>query len=104
MTNKEIEEIKQKLYEIQKTPGNEEQLKRIVAIAKRIGASIPPYLLNNEEIPTRNNINFVTSNIHIVLQTEMMFNACVSAKWSCFFAAFAAIAACISVILTVCLK
>jgi len=38
-------------------------------------------------------------NIYYVLQTEEMFNACVSAKWSCFWAAVAAIAACISVLL-----
>lgn len=38
-------------------------------------------------------------NIYYVLQTEAMFNACVSAKWSCFWAAIAAIASCISVLL-----
>lgn len=39
-------------------------------------------------------------NIHYTLQTEEMFNACVSAKWSCFYAAIAAIVACIGVFLT----
>jgi hypothetical protein len=39
-------------------------------------------------------------NIHYTLQTEEMFNACVSAKWSCVFAAIAAIAACIGIFLT----
>jgi hypothetical protein len=39
-------------------------------------------------------------NIHYTLQTEEMFNACVSAKLSCFFAAIAAIAACIGIFLT----
>ena len=43
-------------------------------------------------------------NIHYTLQTEEMFNACVFAKWSCFCAAVAAIVACISVILTLCLN
>lgn len=38
-------------------------------------------------------------NIYYVLQTEEMFNACVLAKWSCFWAAIAAIASCISVLL-----
>ena len=38
-------------------------------------------------------------DILYALQTEMMFNACVFAYRSCFWAAIAAIAACISVIL-----
>ena len=38
-------------------------------------------------------------NIIYALQTEMMFNACVFANRSCFWAAVAAIAACISVVL-----
>ena len=38
-------------------------------------------------------------NIYYALQTEEMFNACVSAKWSCFWAAVAAIAACIGAII-----
>jgi predicted TPR repeat methyltransferase len=38
-------------------------------------------------------------NVYYVLQTEEMFNACVLAKWSCFWAAIAAIASCISVLL-----
>lgn len=42
----------------------------------------------------------ISDNILYKLQTEMMFNACVSAKWSCLFAAVAAIAACISIGLT----
>jgi len=43
-------------------------------------------------------------NIDYTLQREMMFNACVSAKWSCLFAAVASIVACVSLILTMCLK
>ena len=42
----------------------------------------------------------ISDNILYKLQTEMMFNACVSAKWSCLCAAVAAIAACISIGLT----
>jgi hypothetical protein len=37
-------------------------------------------------------------DILYALQTEMMFNACVFAKWSCFLAAVAAIVACVSII------
>jgi hypothetical protein len=43
--------------------------------------------------------NELCHNIYCALQTEEMFNACVFAKWSCFCAAVAAIAACISVLL-----
>jgi hypothetical protein len=43
-------------------------------------------------------------NILYTLQTEMMLNACVFAKWSCICAAVAAIVACISIILTMCLN
>jgi hypothetical protein len=39
-------------------------------------------------------------NIDYTLQREMMFNACVSAKRSCFYAALAAIFAFISIVLT----
>jgi hypothetical protein len=100
MTNKEVKKTKQELCEIQAKPASEEQLNQIVDIARRVGASIPPYLLKaGEEITTKNNINTVASNIHVVLQTEMMFNTCIFAKHSCFWAAIAAIAACISVIL-----
>ncbi|MBN1391993.1 MAG: hypothetical protein JW947_04225 [Sedimentisphaerales bacterium] len=42
----------------------------------------------------------IHDNILYKLQTEEMFNACVFAKWSCLFAAVAAIVAFISVILT----
>ena len=39
-------------------------------------------------------------NMHYTLQTEEMFNACVFAKWSCFWAFLASTVACIGVILT----
>jgi hypothetical protein len=41
----------------------------------------------------------LSHSIYYSLHTEEMFNACVYAKWSCFWAAIAAIAACISVLL-----
>lgn len=43
-------------------------------------------------------------NILYALQTEMMFNACAFAKRSCFWAALAAIVACITVLLAMCLN
>ena len=42
----------------------------------------------------------ISDNINFKLQTEMMFNACISAKRSCRWAAIAAIAACIGTIIT----
>ncbi len=41
----------------------------------------------------------LSRNIYYALHTEEMFNACVSAKWSCFWAFIAALAGCISVLL-----
>lgn len=49
-------------------------------------------------------IGELLNNMHYTLQTEMMLNACISAKRSCFWAAVAAILACFSVILTMCLN
>ena len=43
-------------------------------------------------------------DILYALQTEMMFNACVFSSWSCFFAAVAAVVACLSIILGMCLN
>jgi len=114
MTNKEIEKIKQELYEIQRTSEKSKQLEPIEFLAKRIEAPIPPYL--HDKLTEL--INEIIRNIHIVLQTETMLNACVSAeqscelakqsstsaKWACIWAAVAAgasvlgaIAACIAV-------
>jgi hypothetical protein len=95
MKNKEIEKTKQDVYEIQKKPDSRQQLEPIQDVAKRIGA---PLLVPHSE-EQKHFINETIHNIHIVLQTEMMFNACIFAKRSCFWAAIAAIAACISVIL-----
>jgi hypothetical protein len=96
MTNKEIEKFKQELYEIQRISESPQQLEPIKALAKRIGAPIPHWLTERGQPEF---INEIIRHIHIVLQTEEMFNACVFAKWSCLFAAIAAIAACISIVL-----
>jgi hypothetical protein len=95
MTNKEIEKIKQEVYEIQKVTDSRQQLEPIKAVAERIGARLPVH--SSEE--QKHFISETIHNIHIVLQTEMMFNACIFAKRSCFWAAIAAIASCISVLL-----
>jgi hypothetical protein len=39
------------------------------------------------------------NSLHTAIQSEMMIKSCVYTKWSCFFAAVAAIVACISVLL-----
>lgn len=44
-------------------------------------------------------IGELINNIHCTLQTKMMLNACVLANHSCFWAAVAAIAGCISILL-----
>ena len=44
--------------------------------------------------------NEIDHNIHYTLQTEEMFNACVSAKRSCFWAAVAATVAAVSAVAT----
>jgi len=49
-------------------------------------------------------IGELTNNINNTLQTKMTLKACLFAKRSCFWAAVAAIVACISVILTMCLN
>lgn len=96
MANKEIKKVKQELRDIQKKP-SAEQLEPIQALARRIGAPIPKWY---KERGQQEFINEIIRNIHIVLQSEMMLSACSFAKWSCFGAAMAALAACISVVLT----
>ncbi|MCJ7730183.1 MAG: hypothetical protein MUO27_09950 [Sedimentisphaerales bacterium] len=98
MTNKKIKANKDKLHNIQTQTPSQEQTTQIIALAEETGASIPHWIVGGDS-NSRNIINEISSNIHIVLQTEMMFNACIFAKRSCFWAAIAAIASCISVLL-----
>jgi len=98
MTNKEIERCNQRVTDIQKKPAESETLNSVKELAKEIGAPVPPTLAG-EPAKTRTLIDESLRNIRFVLQTEMMLNACVFAKRSCFYAAIAAIAACISVLL-----
>jgi hypothetical protein len=109
MTNEEIGKFKQELSEIQKISENPQLLEPVKNLAKRIGARLAAQPLDGQA----SFINETINNIHTVLQTETMLNACVSskqscelaeqssttAKWSCFWAAIAAIASCISVLL-----
>ncbi len=93
MTNREIKKYKQKLRYIG-TLEQEEQRKQLEALSEEIGASV---YWKYGEMGEGEYVNSIRDNIYMVLQTEMMLNACVSAKWSCLFAAIAAIVACISV-------
>jgi len=97
------QEIKEKLEQIEKLSEGEERTVALTKIANEIKAYY---------IPANGTSDTYTlyHNIHTYLQSEMMLNACVSAEksgkiamWSCIFAAVAAIAACISFVLTLCL-
>jgi hypothetical protein len=126
MTNIEIEKAKIDLDEISKIENERGKWDQLVALAQKLNAPIPPRSILSD------GINAITRNIHIVLQTEMMLNACISAEdssksakesctianRSCKWAAVAAIAAligaivslvsvivnCISVIMMLCIK
>ena len=107
MTNRKIRKIKRELYEIQTRPRGDGKLERIRTLAKSVLAPIPDAAKKTQ----KDLVDALIRNIHMVLQTEMMLNACISAKRSCFWAAIAAIAACFSIILssvgmyfTMCLK
>jgi hypothetical protein len=117
MTNKKIEKLKQELHEIQGIPEISEQFERVQEFVKRIGALIPhksatvsmgirtnsdgtkQFARSSSTAEKKAFIDETIRNIYTMLQTEMMFNACIFAKHSCFWAAIAAIVACISTIL-----
>jgi hypothetical protein len=88
MTIIEIWNAKRELYRVQKITERPQQLEPIQSLAKRIEAPIPPTMHDKQT----EFINLIIHNIHIVLQTEMMLQACM-------FAAASAIVSCISVIL-----
>jgi hypothetical protein len=101
MTNREIKEAKQGLSKTSKIENENDKWIQLVALAQKLNAPIPP---RGAPGFLHGAINDITRNIHITLQTEEMFNACVFAKLSCLFAAVAAIVACVSVVLSVCLN
>jgi hypothetical protein len=117
MTNEQIEKYKQELYKINKVGNLKEQWMQLVALAEELNAPIPAGL---HDVYTIDSINKITPNIHNSLQTEMMLNACVSAeqscglakqscelakqssttaKWACIWAAVAAMAALIALLI-----
>lgn len=99
MTNEEIEKANKHLKDIAKLDDNKKQEKlRAFAIDHNI---LMPTPRNSPEFR-----NELFANIHMFLQTQMMLNACFSAeesgrlaKKACIWAAIAAIAACVGVVL-----
>jgi len=109
MTNEEIREVLQKLKDIQSTQGEDfqGQANSLYKLQQDMGLNLPHTLENSMQKKGFN----MTSGIHTFLQTNMMLNACVSAKESCefakrscFWAVVAAIAGCISVVLVLFLR
>jgi hypothetical protein len=112
MTSEEMAEIFKKLKAIQTKdePNFQKQVNSLYELQKSMGLNLPHMLSNSMQNKAFN----IASGIHTYLQTNMMLNACVSAKESselakqscglakrsCFWAMVAAIAACISVVLT----
>ena len=94
MTNKEVKKYEKELCEILKLDF-EEQPSKLQELGKTIGINLP----HNPNEHRQKQIIHMTQAAHSFFQTKMMLSACVSAKRSCF---WAAIAACIAVILTLC--
>lgn len=82
---------KRELYKIQREEEDEKKWKQLVGLAGKLNAPIPVGNITREKIVA------ITQNIHIVLQTEIMFKACV-------LAAVSAIMSFISVVLFLFLK
>ena len=95
MTNKELKQAKKDLCDILKTPTKRElQHNQLEEWLTKYGV----YHRQSESIEEGGVVWWreAIENAHRFLQTEMMFNACVSAKSSCRWAAVAAIAALIA--------
>ena len=96
MTNKELKQAKQKLCDILKEEGNNRaRWAKLRSLAGELNAPVPSGL--HDAFPI-DSINAITKNIHTMLQTEMMLNACISAKHSCKWAAIAAFIALLATI------
>jgi len=66
----------------------EERKRLIVAKANELGAHVP---LERNYHFAADYLNAILQSIRVALQIQMTTNACISAKWSCVFAAGAAI-------------
>lgn len=87
----DVKELKKVLSDIEKAPISAgcEELKKIMQKAE---ASMPEVGMDSIK-------DKCIKGLHAAIQTEMMIKSCTYAKWSCFWAAVAAIVSCISVIL-----
>jgi len=97
MTNDEIEKYKQELTELSKTvktgdfPDIDKVYQQIETLAIKTGAPLLSAIMldadrrwgQNSKLAKLYNCGEIINNIHRVLQTEEMFNACVSAEQSC---------------------
>jgi len=98
MKKREFRIAKQKLYEIINKNGTDnEGWQQLVALAKELNAPFAP----GHNTDPLNAFYLTTQSIHTVLQTEMMLNACKSARTSSIAAAVAAALALVTVILTI---
>ena len=88
----EMKKLKDILAEIEKAPFSA-GCKELAEIMQKAGTSMP--VAGMDSIKDK-----CIKSLHASIQTEMMIKSCNFAKWSCFWAAVAAIVACISVILT----
>lgn len=86
-----IKELKKILSEIEKAPISVgcEELTKIMQKAET-----PMPIAGMDSIKDK-----CINSLHTAIQTEMMIKSCVYAKWSCFWAAVAAIVTCVSVLL-----
>jgi hypothetical protein len=78
----------------------EQRRAEIERIARELGCTYRTLNQETGEI----DIGLAIQNIYNYLQTEMMSDSCNKAKWACFWAAVAAIVACVSIILTLCMR
>lgn len=85
MTNKKIRQYKEDLKKAHNKPWPEIETEKR-KIAENLSVKLPDGLSDGQ----RKELVQLNASIHDVLQTEMMFNACVFAKRSCFWAAVAA--------------
>lgn len=89
MTN--IKRLKEILSEIEKAPISV-GCRELTEIMKKTEILMPTAGMDSIKDKCIN-------SLHTAIQTEMMIKSCVYAKWSCFWAAVAAIVSCVSVIL-----
>jgi hypothetical protein len=82
----QVKEIQQLLNE-GPDKDKEERKRLIIGIANDVGAPVP--LERNYQFSV-DFLNATLQNIRVALQIQMTMNACISAKWSCIFAAAAA--------------